>query len=738
MRSDELGASLLELLVELTRRDRVQRLELGPLTPQESARQIAGITDADSALVEAVYALAEGNPYFTEELVAARTTGDSMTLPRSLRDALRVRMAKLPDTAAQVARLAAAAGRDVDAEILQRAGSLGDAEFSSALRALIDAHVLVSDRSGERFGFRHALGREAVFQELLAPERRILHAAIAEALEGAIPDSERDPGDWAALAHHWHGARRPPPALRASIAASAAAARVFAFAAARGHLERARALWPSVAPDERPAGLDEPELLRRFAEVTLLDGDWHAALAIGKDALALVDPDARPQTAANIHELLGRLHRSPDGAIREFDCALRLLPDGPSAQRARLIIARSRMRQYGQWPSTTLEPALEALGVAEAVGADAERGHAHEQLGKAHSFGGDPDTGIPHYREAMRVAKELGRVEDLATAITSLGATLIMLGRLDEAFEHLEAGLRDVREGGLGLSYGVVIEAHLADCELRLGRWHESRERLDRLLRGGARNDDGRLHLLGLRLALDAREGRFDAAAECEHAAVALMNADLWPQTVVIANCARAELALLRGDLDAAATIVAETRAAVFCGDLVWWPTLLALGLRAEADRAVRARAEGRDDVVADALTLARTLIGSADIQGSLLWARFERPVADPAPPETAAHRLQGAAELARLEGAHRPDLWADVVGCWDRLRYPYQAAYARLRAGEAQLMTGGDAQPTLRDAAAALARLGATPLLAAVDALGAGDDATVPARSASLTPPNS
>ena len=93
----------------------------------------------------------------------------------------------------------------------------------------------------------------------------------------------------------------------------------------------------------------------------------------------------------------------------------------------------------------------------------------------------------------------------------------------------------------------------------------------------------------------------------------------------------------------------------------------------------------------------------------------------DPAPPETRAVWAQGEAELARLNGVPRGELWAQVASQWDRLHFPYPAAYARLREAEARLASGDDratASVALWAAHAALTRLGAVPLRDEAEAL--------------------
>ena len=98
-RPDELHRRhpLRPLLAELERGPRARRIELAPLTRAELAEQLDDILGAapDDARVERMYARSEGNPLFTEELLAAGLDGRG-ELPPTLRDALMVRIEALP------------------------------------------------------------------------------------------------------------------------------------------------------------------------------------------------------------------------------------------------------------------------------------------------------------------------------------------------------------------------------------------------------------------------------------------------------------------------------------------------------------------------------------------------------------------------------------------------------------------------------------------------------------------
>ena len=721
---DPLRAALQELLETFTRTDGAERLDLDRLTPDATALQVAAILGRapEAALVEWVHARGDGNPYFAEEFLAVRARGDPAAgMPASLRSVLLRRIASVSSAARQGLAVIATAGHSVTHDLLQRAAGMEETLLNAALRELLDAHVIVRDRAGDRYTFRHALSREAAYDDLLPPERRALHARWAKALEDTTAADMRTAADWAALAYHWDRADRRPPALRSAIAAADSAARVYAFASARAHLERARALWQIVKPEDRPNGLDELELVRRLADAARLAGDRDGAIPIVEQALAGSDPHADPLAVAGLYATLGRLIQSREPALRALERALELLPDGPSAQRASVMLGMGAVLEYGQVPSSIRHLAAQALDVARAACALAEEGRAHNLLGAALAFGGRVDDGLAHFDHAIRIARELDQGDDLAIALNYRGNVLLMLGRAEAALASLEERLEEVRRAGLALSYGLWLEETILDCELRLGRWEQARARLERLARGGVIADEDRLLLIGYRLVLDARQGRFEAAHDLERQALELIDRNVAPSSIAVVACGRAELALLRSDAHLAPGVVAAAREAVGNGGMLQWPELLTYGIRAHADLALRARALGLGDEIATSRTAAVELIGSVEREGTLRWYQFEDPVDMHAPPELQAQQALGDAELSRLDSEPRPALWRPVVAAWDDLGYPYFAAYARWRLVEAILARGGDrreAAALLGQARRALADLAALPLLNEVDAL--------------------
>src|SRR5918998_306856 len=155
-RSDELHRRhpLRPLLAELTRNQQTRHVELPAFTRDELAEQLEGILAAapDPGLLERIWHRSEGNPLFTEEILAAGVDGRG-PLPPTLKDALmlRVERTRFHSVLARALEERIAAG-DAGAHITTQAAhhwmAAGDqsAALAAAVRAAgaaerVDAHA---------------------------------------------------------------------------------------------------------------------------------------------------------------------------------------------------------------------------------------------------------------------------------------------------------------------------------------------------------------------------------------------------------------------------------------------------------------------------------------------------------------------------------------------------------------------------------------------------------------------
>ena len=161
-------------------------LELGPLGSEPVAalaRQAARLSEED---VTRVIERSEGNALLAVETARALGRGRGDVAP-SLRGSVRATVAQLPEDGRGLVELAAVAARAIEAVELGRL-PLEDPEMAAT--AVLQSGLMVA--AGDGVAFRHALLRDAVYEEVAAPRRRGLHHRWARVLvdceqAGAIP-----------------------------------------------------------------------------------------------------------------------------------------------------------------------------------------------------------------------------------------------------------------------------------------------------------------------------------------------------------------------------------------------------------------------------------------------------------------------------------------------------------------------------------------------------------------------
>ena len=702
------------LLAETERAGHVERIVLEPFTRAELAAQLAGILGErpEAALVDELFARAEGNPFFTEELLAATEGDPKRRLPESIRDALLLRVEALGEPTQQVLRVAAAAGPRLSHGLLAAACPVPEAELLAGLREALAHNVLRPDDSGEAYAFRHALLREVLYDELLPGERGPLHRTLATALRDDPSLSVASGVAGAELAFHWFAAHDLPAALAASLRAADDAERVAAFAEANAHLERAVEVWDGVPEEARPPGVTVVEILRRAAAAANTAGEPARAAALARRALAQLDAEAEPTTAALVEERIGLYlylaGNVPEALAAYRSAAARLPGDEPIPERAVLLAAEGHtLMLTGRLEEARLR-CEEALAIVRKVGPAELEGPILATLAPAAlATGTDAEVCIAQLRRARELAEAAGDHLLLVRTQINLGEILDEIGRTAEGAELAIAVIEQAAGARIGLA---VIAGDGAARLLKLGRWEEAEAFLDAAavpLAGIAAS--GLLETRAVMALMRGDHERADALLEEADRLLGDARGTMWQGPIAIT---RAEAELWRGDPEAAITRLGPALAEAAEDEFVFYVApLFTIAARAHADVAAAARGL-RDEAGAEGAVRA-----AADLAAQLR-ERLDLPFV---PPEVERHALVCALEAQRAAGADGPDGWGEAAIRWDELERPYHAAYARWREAEAALARDADrsrAQDALTRALEVARRLGAKPLLAEIEAL--------------------
>jgi len=469
-RSEEVRPALNRFLAELDRERLVTEFMLSRLTTSEVEAMIRTIFALPRPMradfLETISALTEGNPFFLEEILKSLLTAgeifykDGMLdrkpmgelhIPRSVQVAVQQRLDHLSPDTRHLLDLAAVAGRHFDFALLQQLTQKNETELVRLLKELITAQLVVEE-SEEAFAFRHALTRQAVYADLLARERKLLHRSIAETMERLYADTlEAHVGD---LAYHFFVAGAWAKALVYAQRAGEKAHMLYAPRAALEHfshaLEAARHLSLPPSPALYRARAQAYETLGAFEQAR---SDYERALDAAHN---LQDRVAEWQSLLDLGTLW--TERDYEQAGTYFHRAIELarsMGDPPALARA--------LNRVGNWHANLEQPHeglryhQEALEIFHGLNDPGGIAETLDFLGTTSLVGCYLSAGVAYYQQAIVLLRTLGDRQRLISTLgmatmrgtNYLSSTLVWLATSgDECVRDAEEALALARQTG--------------------------------------------------------------------------------------------------------------------------------------------------------------------------------------------------------------------------------------------------------------------------------------------------
>ena len=383
-------------------------LVLEPLPPTETKELIAGRlvgTVLPPDTLTRIVEIAQGNPLFVEQMVAAFQNDGTVSLPASVHALLAARLDRLGPAERDLLRCAAVVGMDFSADaLLSLVPEQARPFVGKHLQALERKKLIRPARSADQgFSFRHALIQLAAYRSMTREDRARLHQRFAEWLESEARDSTPEFDE--ILGYHLEKAVEQRRALgvaneddlglavRAGEHLATAGLRAygrFDIAAAENLSSRAKSLLPALHPQRR-------EVMRVLAEA---------------------------------YPMLGQ-HDEADAVLGEMMEQARL--EGNRLLEQAIDLERARIRVITGPDPTSLdeirEEAERALEVFSTSGDHARAAQAcyvlaivHEREGVIHEMEEVSRLGLVHADRSGRLREEVGPRWNLALAVRT-GAT---------------------------------------------------------------------------------------------------------------------------------------------------------------------------------------------------------------------------------------------------------------------------------------------------------------------------
>jgi DNA-binding CsgD family transcriptional regulator len=596
---------LYRLLPHLVRETPALRLPLRRLRDEDVQRMIAdryGLTRSDERrLVQWLVGLADGNPFFIEELLRVLEydavleptelgwrMGDltSTRVPPLVQQVIDGRLEQLDRETRELLQLAAVIGGEIPIDLWQRVAEVSEDVLAGAIEQALMAQVLEEIGNRPVLRFHHALIREALYRSLILLRRRAWHLRVAEALSKSVsPDPD-------AIAYHFQRAE-DPRAADWLIQAGNRAQRTYAW---RMAAERFEAALVILAGDDQRIGergwlhyrigrmlrfsnpahgivhLERAEHLATLADDPILAAYALADRGLLRCFIGKLD-DGLSEMEAGVNAL-DRLRSVQTGRIGEIiDWVADSLPPAERAQQESYhqdgIVTglNSRRGTLAGWLAGAGRFA-EALAIAEPYLTEAGSlredeidatirssiGDAHNSLGLIHAALGRPEAAKSAFtaaRDAFHAIDHYAIVAISALFEFELVVIPYLTDHLKERRPLLEEAAQARAKASGALPSGFGTEGKCAQSLLLEGHWKELREVA--LAARAHVNTDLREFMLSALAALAAYQGDTELAWAQVHErlvdGVETRPGDLWYFPSIALLRVAADLSLAAGDL---------------------------------------------------------------------------------------------------------------------------------------------------------------------------------------------
>lgn len=555
-----------EALDRLTRQG-ARPIVVPPLEHAEIRQLVASIwpavTTEGPREVERICALAEGKPYFAEELVNSAVMAGGSTLnvtPLSIRAGVLARFERLGAAERELVLSASVIGRNFDAALLARITGTSTSHVARSLTRARDLQLVreIDERPGA-FIFRHAITREILYRELLAFQAQAVHRDIASELEKSTDANTFD------LAFHWSaGGDRQR--------ASEAFERTGDDAFSRGAHRDAEAAFRAAFESRDAEAPTYATLCEKLSRALSINGDVDQACTLAERALEGHVAAGKTAEAATLAiRLARRIYESgrPAAAAITATRALDLSGNrGAVAYDACVTIAHFEALQGNNDSATAF------LARAEAIPGEhpaTPRRNAHLVTALVAASSGRLREAFEHYEAAVALARELDDAEQLAWTLNNYASRAMATGWMQRALATYGEAARVLRLDEFGKVAASTVQG-LAFAELLGGnlpavRAHQAQD--SRLPSGIAMTQTART-ALAVRLAFYACNDEEAATLATPEAVELAFNSGETQRIGLLAGCVAAWYDAI-GKRSEAAALRTRALATVRTVDFSFW-----------------------------------------------------------------------------------------------------------------------------------------------------------------------
>jgi class 3 adenylate cyclase/predicted ATPase len=449
------------------------RITLQPLSRQASEEMIEEILGGpvSKEVLEVVFSRAEGNPFFTEEVVRSiRESGtilnqsgswemqrreEDIVLPRTVQDFVLARIDSLPSGLREVLQVASVIGPQFEFSLLERlCPHIDDLEARLSRLQEMDLAGPVGVGLRGEWGFTNRLIQELSYKEMLRSRSASLHGRVGVAIEAQGPETIE--GNLSRLAYHFQRSNELDRAAHYLIRAGRRAYDLMALPQAAAQLEQGLIFMESLGEEEAEKLLSERIRVR------------------GDLALALLTIATDEQRTESLVEEMREMAESTG--------------DLAQVAMAHIHMCTLRFRQGDQ--NSVIDHAKRAIEMAEKSDAFEPLFRGRSALASAYRLTGRLRESIQEALEAMAIyerhlADRIAASSDIDNVVTenacSLGLAHALRGELPEA-ENWFQRAGELAENSQSPSAKVMAQYFAQILFDMRGQWAETEARVKAMM----------------------------------------------------------------------------------------------------------------------------------------------------------------------------------------------------------------------------------------------------------------
>jgi tetratricopeptide (TPR) repeat protein len=489
---------LARLVQSLHRETEARRMVLGRLGREETGELVSALADSAfdaPGLAGRLHRETDGNPFFLISILQSLNAGETRLqpdpasatglLPDALRAAVRVRLAHVPGELRPVLESAAVLGRRFDFDTLLGLLRGPEEPLLEAVEALVRRRLLREEPDDGVYDFSHDKVREVVYRDISGARRRLLHQAVAEALERQDEGSTHE--RCLQLAEHFERAQVWSKALRYLLLAGERSLALFAMRDALHWFDRAVALAES-----HPEAADQAARLQIYARrgsARAQAGQTQGAVSDFRRVLDAARAGGDRARARDALVQLGMAYRRADNygeataCLTEALAQSRAMGDDPHA--ADTLYHLGTVAWSNGLNLQAIAFHQEAVALCQRAGwSDLVAVQAYHGLGESHYANAEPLAAIDCFTRSLELARQRGDKGYESENLMMIGHACVGtkgLGDYPRAEMNLNAALKIAQDADLQWHLGPTLLGldHVRACTGRYGEaWQGMRQTL--------------------------------------------------------------------------------------------------------------------------------------------------------------------------------------------------------------------------------------------------------------------